>query len=40
MGDRLKLSLVFGIRLNAEGGSEDELADGCAEAGEEGVEWL
>jgi len=40
MRDILKLGLVLGIRLDAQRGREDELADGSAEAGEEGVEWL
>jgi hypothetical protein len=40
MRNALKLALVLRIRLNAQRGREYELADGCAEAGEEGVEWL
>ena len=40
MRDVLEFGLVFGVGLDAEGGGEDELADGCAEAGEEGVEGL
>jgi hypothetical protein len=35
-----KLLLVLRIRLHAQRGREHELADGCAEAAEEGVEWL
>jgi hypothetical protein len=38
--DALKLGLVFGVGLDAEGCGKDELANGCAEAGEEGVEGL
>ena len=29
-----------GCDLHAQGGCEDELADGGGEGGEEGVEWL
>jgi hypothetical protein len=35
-----KFCLVFRVRLHAERGREDELADRCAEAREEGVERL
>lgn len=40
MRDVFEFGLVFRVGLDAEGGGEDELADGCAEAGEEGVEGL
>lgn len=40
MGDGSELGLVLGIGLDAQRGCEDELANGGAEAGEEGVEWL
>lgn len=35
-----KLLLILRVRLDAQAGREDELADGGAEAGEEGVEGL
>lgn len=40
MRDILKIGLVLRVGLDAQRGSEDELADGGAEAGEEGVEGL
>lgn len=40
MTDALKLRLVLGVRLDAEAGRQDELADRGAEAGQEGVEGL
>jgi hypothetical protein len=36
----LELGLVFRVCLDAQRGCEDELADACAETGEEGVEGL
>src|SRR4051812_48322302 len=38
--DRAEFGLVVWVRLDAQGGGEHELADGGAEAGEEGVEGL
>ena len=38
--DALELGLILGIRLQAQTGREDELADGGAEAAQEGVEGL
>lgn len=38
--DALKLGLVLGVGLHAEGGSQDELADAGAESGQESVEGL
>jgi hypothetical protein len=38
--DALELGLVLGVRLHAQAGREHELADGGAEAGQEGVERL
>jgi hypothetical protein len=40
MRDGSELGLVLRIGLDAQRGCEDELADGGAEAGEEGIEWL
>lgn len=40
MANALELILVLRIGLDAQRGREDELADGGAEAGEEGVEGL
>lgn len=40
MAHGLEFGFVLGIRLDAEGGGEDELADRGAEAGEECVEGL
>jgi hypothetical protein len=40
VGNTLKLFQIFDIGLHAQRRCEDELADGSAEAGEEGVEWL
>lgn len=40
MADTLKLLPVLRVTLDAQGSGEDELADGGAEAGEEGVEGL
>ena len=40
MRDTRKLLHVFGVRLDAQRGGEDELTDGGTEAGEEGVEGL
>ena len=40
MRDAGEFGLVLRVGLDAERGGEDELADGCAEAGEEGVEGL
>ena len=40
MTDGPKLGLVLRVRLDAQTGREDELADRGAEAGEEGVEGL
>ena len=40
MRDVLEIGLVLRVGLDAEGGGEDELADGCAEAGEESIEGL
>ena len=40
MTDTAKLAFILGVRLDAQRGREDELADGGAEAGEEGVEGL
>ena len=40
MTDGSKLGFVFRVRLDAQAGREDELADRGAEAGEEGVEGL
>jgi hypothetical protein len=40
MRNILKLGLVLRVRLDAQRRCEDELANGCAEAGKEGVERL
>lgn len=40
MADALELRLILWICLDAETSREDELADGSAEAGKEGVEGL
>lgn len=36
----LEFGFVLGVGLDAEGRSEDELADSCAEARKKGVEGL
>lgn len=36
----LEVDLVLRVGLDAKGGCKDELANGCAEACEEGVEGL
>ena len=38
--DSLELVFVFRVGLDAQASRQDELTDGGAEAGEEGVEWL
>lgn len=40
MADALELIFVLRVRLDPQTGGQDELANGGAEAGEEGVEWL
>ena len=40
MTDGPELGFVFRVRLDAQTGWEDELADCGAEAGEEGIEGL
>lgn len=40
MTNAAKLEPVLRVRLDAQTGREDELADGGAEAGEEGVKGL
>ncbi len=40
VGDGFEFSLVFRVGLDAQRGGEDKLANGRAEAGEEGVEGL
>lgn len=40
MRDTRKLLHILGVRLDAQRGGEDKLADGGTEAGEEGVEGL
>lgn len=40
MADALELRLILWVSLDAETSGEDELADGGAEAGKEGVEGL
>ena len=40
MRNALKVGLVLRVGLDAQRGSEDELADGGAEAREEGIEGL
>ena len=40
MADGLEFILVLRVGLDAQAGGQDELTDGGAEAGEEGVEGL
>lgn len=40
MADSLEFILVLRIGLDAQASRQDELTDGGAEAGEEGIEWL